>query len=133
MNVSSVVLFDALSSRNNQKHMIANITIRLFPLFNSWSSSPIFQLLQIRQSICIFKRLILLFRFFICSSGLDSSEFPIFSNCSSVSAFFVFFSGSFFICFRLWGFCHGLKYKKDKNSDFIVFFAFLCIVPLFTS
>lgn len=97
--------------------MIANIVIRLFfPFSNAWSFSPIFQLLQIRQSTCISKNFILLSRFFICSSGLASSEFLIFSNCSSASAFFVFFFGSFFMFFHFCGFIvFGIKKYKNYN------------------
>ncbi len=120
------MLFDALSSRTNQRHMIANITIRLFPLSNSWSSSPIFQLLQIRQSICIFKRLILLFRLSISCSVLLSSLWLISSrNSTFLSVCFSHGSNfalgwSFFMFFHFCGFMmFGIKKIKILIYDFL--------------
>lgn len=133
MNVSSVVLFDALSSRNNQRHMIANIMIRLFfPFSNAWSSSPIFQLLQIRQSICILKRLILLFRSPIfCSVSVLLSSLWLISSRNSTFLSVCFSHGSnfalgwsFFICFHFCGFAMVLSIKKINKSDFITLLYF---------
>ena len=130
MNVSSVVLFDALSSRINQRHMIANIAIRLFlPLSNSWTIWASLSTLQIRPSICIFKRLILLFRLSISCSVLLSSLWLISSwNSTCLSVCFSHGSNftlgwSFFICFHFCGFMmFGIK---NINSE--LFFSFIYI------
>lgn len=120
MNVSSVVLFDALSSSTNQRHMIANITIRLFLLSNSWTIWASLSTLQIRPSLCIFKRLILLLRSAILCSVLLSSLWLISSlNSTFLSVCFVqgsnfTFGWSFFMFFRVWYLLMVLSIKKIK-------------------
>lgn len=113
------MLFDALSSRTNQRHMIANITIRLFLLSNSWTIWASLSTLQIRPSLCIFKRLILLLRSAILCSVLLSSLWLISSrNSTFLSVCFVqgsnfTFGWSFFMFFHFCGFM-VLSIKKIK-------------------
>lgn len=110
--------------------MIANIAIRLFLLSNSWTIWASLSTLQIRPSLCIFKRLILLLRSCILCSVLLSSLWLISSrNSTFLSVCFVqgsnfTFGWSFFMFFHFCGFAMVLSIKKIK----ILIYDFLYLI-----